>query len=92
MYNTDLQPILKQQKIYKYFYEYHLIDLLKLEMTRKELANLYGVSESTFRIWLRGINFSPDKRRLTPKDLQIILQEFGNPSIYNEFKSPKMQK
>jgi len=61
-------------------------------MTRKELANLYGVAESTLRRWLRSIDFPPTKRRLTPKYLQIILYEFGDPSIYNEFISHKALK
>lgn len=79
-------------KVSTYFYENQPINFWELEMTRKELASFYGVSESTLRRWLRGINFPPDKRRLIPKDLQVILQEFGNPSVYNEFKSPRMQK
>lgn len=61
-------------------------------MTRKELANFYGISPSTLRVWLRSINFPPTKIRLRPKDLQLILEEFGDPSLYNEFKKPKMHQ
>lgn len=69
-------------------------------MTRKELADLYGISESTLRRWLRSIGIQPCKseskfttnqRRLTPNDLELIRKEFGDPSIYKDFgKSPKV--
>jgi DNA-binding transcriptional MerR regulator len=66
-------------------------------MTRKELADLYGISESTLRRWLRSIGIMPCKsqsefttnqRRLTPNDLELIKKEFGDPSIYKDFGKP----
>ena len=58
-------------------------------MTRKEVAVLYCISESTLRRWLRSINVEACKRRLTPNDLDLIKREFGDPSIYKDFGKQK---
>ena len=50
--------------------------------TRTSLARQYGVHLSTFTGWLKDIpalKLSSQKRILTPKQVQIIYDELGEP-------------
>lgn len=52
-------------------------------MNRSTLAAKYGVSYNTFRKWLLDIpnlELSPKSRLLTPRQLQLIYEELGEPN------------
>jgi hypothetical protein len=50
--------------------------------TKKQLSIKYKVSYNTFIKWLKNIpdlNLYPNQRTLTPKQIEIIYNEFGMP-------------
>lgn len=47
--------------------------------TRKEIAEMYGVSIRTIRRWLKSIGFEASHKLITPKELEIIFTEIGEP-------------
>lgn len=50
--------------------------------TKTQLAQQYGVHINTFKKWLSdfpAIKLSPKTRILTPKQVQLIYEEFGEP-------------
>lgn len=55
----------------------------KILQTRKDLYTYYRVSDKVFATWLRGIQDRLGKingRVFTPKQIEIILDEFGEPN------------
>jgi hypothetical protein len=51
-------------------------------INKTTLAQGYGISYNTFKKWLSTIpnlNLSTKTRILTPKQVEIIYEEFGNP-------------
>lgn len=71
----------------KHFYRWREI------MTRKELATAYNVSTSTMRRWLRRMNIEATDHRITPKELEFIVNELGDPVVYTQFqKSQKVRE
>lgn len=59
---------------------------IKPTSTRKELAKRYGISYGTLATWLakiEGLNLDPRKRILTPKQLKIIYEQWGEPTLTN---------
>lgn len=55
---------------------------MKSPITKKELSKKYLVSYSTFIKWLQSIpelNLSVNQRILTPKQINIIYENIGEP-------------
>lgn len=51
-------------------------------LTKKQLAQQYGISYTTLLKWLesvKGIQLTKHRRILTPKELEIIYEALGNP-------------
>lgn len=51
-------------------------------MSRKELAVMYGVSYKTFMKWvgrIPSLNLSKERRLLTPKQVEMIMNILGKP-------------
>lgn len=47
--------------------------------TRQQVANEYGISRRTFYDWLKKAGIELKDGLLTPKELDIIYQRFGDP-------------
>lgn len=57
---------------------------MKTPITKKELSKKYLVSYSTFIKWLKDIpelNLSVNQRILTPKQINIIYEQIGEPPL-----------
>lgn len=55
---------------------------MRKSFTKKELSKKYGVHYNTFLKWLKEIKnleINPKQRLLTPKQVEIIYQELGEP-------------
>lgn len=52
-------------------------------LTRKELAQKYGIHVNTLRSWLKNIGFDLTRKRLTPKELEYIYSVLGEPEKTN---------
>jgi transposase len=55
---------------------------MKKSYTKTQLAKQYHVSYNTFMKWIKNIpelNLSPKQRIFTPKQLEIVLRELGEP-------------
>lgn len=51
-------------------------------LSKKELANAYGIHPSTLRRWLNSIpklHLEPNQRLLNPAQLRIIFDHLGEP-------------
>lgn len=57
-------------------------------MTKKELSQAYGLSAKTINRRLKMIEIDTAKRRLSPKELALFIDEYGDPEVYrkNEHK------
>ncbi|MEN7547815.1 helix-turn-helix domain-containing protein [Rapidithrix thailandica] len=47
-------------------------------ITRKEMADMYGVSYSTIRRYLKAIGID-NPRRISPKEMKQFVEHYGEP-------------
>lgn len=56
---------------------------MKKVKTRQEIAEEYGISRRTFQRWLKKQNIELPNGLVTPKEQELIYQNFGNPQFSN---------
>lgn len=56
---------------------------MKKVKTRQEIAEEYGISRRTFQRWLKKQNIELPAGLLTPREQEIIYQNFGYPHRMN---------
>jgi hypothetical protein len=58
-----------------------------LNLTKKELKRMYGLTDWTFRTWINdfeSLGLQKTKATATPKQLTLIIREFGFPPFSTE--------
>lgn len=56
-------------------------------LTRKELANAYGISIRTMYNRLKSLGFDNHRQLLSPNDINLIFEKFGMPTISRDSQS-----
>ena len=56
---------------------------MKKVKTRQEIAEEYGISRRTFQRWLKKQNIALSNGLITPKEQEVIYQNFGYPQTLN---------